>query len=96
MRIHVRSSRNDRDVPLSPTLLAIRQWQEPNRSVDVQRSGPYRLWHRTHRFEAHGNRTDKTDVVRYTPPFGMPGRLAHTLEVRGEVRRIVDYRSSRN
>jgi len=26
----------------------IRQWAPPHRFVDVQRSGPYKLWHHTH------------------------------------------------
>ena len=73
----------------------IRQWDEPNRFVDVQRSGPYRLWHHTHRFEEHGSRTKMIDVVRYALPFGILGRMVHALKVRGDVRRIFDYRYQR-
>jgi hypothetical protein len=32
------------------------------------------------------------DVVRYTLPFGILGRWIHALKVRGDVRRIFDYR----
>jgi len=70
----------------------IRQWQAPNRFVDVQRSGPYRLWHHTHVFEAHGDRTKMIDVVRYRLPFGMLGRLVNKLMVRRDVEKIFDYR----
>lgn len=70
----------------------IRHWDQPNRFVDVQRSGPYRLWHHTHRFEAHGNRTKMIDVVRYVLPFGIVGRIVHAIKVKSDVRKIFDYR----
>lgn len=70
----------------------IRKWNPPCRFVDVQRSGPYKLWHHTHRFEAHGNRTRMVDVVRYQLPFGILGRIVHMLKVRGDVQRIFTYR----
>lgn len=73
----------------------IRQWQPPYRFVDVQRSGPYKLWHHTHSFEAHGERTRMTDVVRYRLPFGWLGRLVHALNVRSDVAKIFDYRRRR-
>jgi ligand-binding SRPBCC domain-containing protein len=73
----------------------IRQWNPPYRFVDVQRSGPYRLWHHTHRFEAQGNRTKMIDVVRYALPFGILGRFVHALKVRSDVRGIFDYRRQR-
>ena len=73
----------------------IRKWNAPYRFVDVQRSGPYRLWHHTHRFEAHGDQTRMIDVVRYVLPFGVLGRIVHTMKVRSDVRRIFDYRRQR-
>jgi ligand-binding SRPBCC domain-containing protein len=73
----------------------IRQWDAPYRFVDVQRSGPYKIWHHTHRFEAYGGRTKMIDVVRYTLPFGVLGRMVHALKVRRDLRRIFDYRRQR-
>lgn len=73
----------------------IRRWNPPHRFVDVQLSGPYKLWHHTHSFEAHGQRTRMTDVVRYRLPFGLLGEIVHALKVRGDVRRIFDYRRRR-
>lgn len=73
----------------------IRHWDAPNRFVDIQRSGPYRLWHHTHRFEDHCDRTKMIDVVRYVLPFGILGRIVHAMKVRGDVRRIFDYRQRR-
>ncbi len=73
----------------------IRRWNPPHRFVDVQRSGPYRLWHHTHIFQAHGDQTRMIDVVRYMLPFGVLGQIAHVLKVRSDVRRIFEYRRQR-
>ena len=44
------------------------------RFVDVQLSGPYRLWHHTHEFRPHPDGgTLMTDTVRYALPFGPLG-----------------------
>jgi hypothetical protein len=73
----------------------IRRWDPPLRFIDVQLSGPYRLWHHTHRFEAYGGGTRMTDIVRYRLPFGILGRAVHALIVRRDVERIFDYRFER-
>jgi len=70
----------------------IRAWNLPHRFVDLQASGPYRLWYHTHTFEAHGDRTRMVDVVRYALPFGILGRIVHALKVRSDVQEIFDYR----
>jgi ligand-binding SRPBCC domain-containing protein len=73
----------------------IRQWGPPSRFVDVQLSGPYQLWHHTHRFEPCGGGTRMSDVVRYRLPCGLLGRLVNALVVRRDVERIFDYRNRR-
>ena len=73
----------------------IRRWDPPSRFIDVQVSGPYALWHHTHRFEARADGTQMIDVVRYRLPFGMLGRWLNGLVVRRDVERIFDYRSRR-
>ena len=73
----------------------IRRWDPPFRFIDVQLSGPYRLWHHTHRFETRDGGTRMTDVVRYRLPFGMIGRAVHALKVRRDVEQIFDYRFKR-
>jgi hypothetical protein len=73
----------------------IRRWDPPHRFVDVQLSGPYKLWHHTHRFETHEGGTRITDVVRYRLPFGWIGRVVHALMVRRDVERIFAYRFQR-
>ena len=68
-------------------------WDPPRRFVDVQLSGPYRMWHHTHDFEptADGG-TLMTDTVRYALPFGPLGEIAHRLLVRRDLERIFDFR----
>jgi ligand-binding SRPBCC domain-containing protein len=73
----------------------IRRWDPPARFVDVQLSGPYQLWHHTHRFEARNGGTRMIDIVRYRLPFGPVGRLVNALVVRRDVERIFDYRNRR-
>jgi ligand-binding SRPBCC domain-containing protein len=73
----------------------IRRWEPPYRFIDVQLSGPYQLWHHTHRFEADNGGTRMTDVVRYRLPFGWLGRAVRLLKVRRDVEQIFEYRSER-
>jgi len=70
----------------------IRSWDPPFRFTDVQRKGPYRLWHHTHRFEAKDGGTRMTDVVRYRLPLGVLGAIAHRFFVKKDVEKIFDYR----
>ena len=81
-------------VPVSWTTEILR-WDPPFGFVDVQLSGPYRLWHHTHRFEVCNGGTHMTDVVRYCLPFGMIGRAVHALKVRRDLEQIFDYRFRR-
>lgn len=61
--------------------------------VDTQLSGPYALWHHTHRFEdLPGGGTRMTDTVRYRVGYGFLGRLVTALWVRGDVARIFAFR----
>lgn len=71
----------------------IEVWEPGERFVDVQVSGPYRLWHHTHEFEADGEGgTVIRDTVRYALPLGPLGALAHVLFVRRDLERIFDFR----
>jgi hypothetical protein len=70
----------------------ILEWNPPCRFVDVQRSGPYKLWRHAHEFEAEDGGTRMADKVDYALPFGLLGRIAHALIVRRDVQSIFDYR----
>lgn len=63
--------------------------------VDVQVAGPYAVWHHQHLFEEQDGGTLVIDRVRYSPGFGVAGRIAHPLLVRPALRRIFDYRRAR-
>ena len=68
------------------------EWEPGVRFVDMQLSGPYRLWHHTHTFEARDGGTLIRDTVRYALPLGPLGRLAHAAFVRRDLERIFDFR----
>ncbi|MBI4913211.1 MAG: SRPBCC family protein [Acidobacteria bacterium] len=69
------------------------------RFSDRQVSGPYALWHHTHRFEAlppssampRGG-TRMTDLVRYRVGWGLLGRLVDACWVRHDIARIFRFR----
>ena len=73
----------------------IEQWEPPRRFVDVQLSGPYRLWHHTHSFERDGDGTLMCDRVRYALPLWPLGELAHLALVRRDLERIFSFRQQR-
>ena len=78
-------------VPLSwQTEIAL--WDPPRRFVDVQLSGPYRLWHHTHTFEPDGEGTLMRDVVRFALPLGPLGEVARHVLVQRDLERIFDFR----
>jgi ligand-binding SRPBCC domain-containing protein len=70
----------------------IRTWDPPHRFTDVQLSGPFALWHHTHRFFEHNGGTRIVDVVRYRVPVGFIGRIVQSIQVRRDVERIFQYR----
>ena len=64
-------------------------WEPPNRFVDRQLSGPYRLWVHEHTFESYNGGTRVVDRVEYQVPGGA---LVHALVVRRDLNRIFTYR----
>lgn len=70
-------------------------YEPPRCFVDVQLRGPYSFWHHTHRFQAVNGGTEITDEVLYALPFGILGRVIHTLLVWRQLEYIFDYRSQR-
>ena len=67
-------------------------WDPPERFVDEQFRGPYRLWIHEHRFEERDGMTLAEDFVRYAVPGG---RVVDRLFVGRDVRRIFRYRRDR-
>lgn len=73
----------------------IRRWQPPDRFVDFQLRGPYRLWEHEHEFTDDAGGTRMVDTVRYALPLGPLGRLAHRLKVGRDLQRIFDFRAEK-
>jgi ligand-binding SRPBCC domain-containing protein len=67
----------------------IEVWEPRVRFVDRQLRGPYRLWHHEHTFTPLDGGTLVKDAVTYMVPGGA---LVHALFVKGDVRRIFEYR----
>lgn len=60
--------------------------------VDEQLQGPYSFWHHTHRFAATERGTELVDEVRYLPPFGILGEIAHAVAIKGQLLGIFRHR----
>jgi ligand-binding SRPBCC domain-containing protein len=67
-------------------------WEPPQRFIDEQLRGPYRLWIHEHRFSEDSGGTICEDHVRYAP---IGGGLVNTLFVARDIRNIFEYRSAR-
>jgi ligand-binding SRPBCC domain-containing protein len=67
----------------------IAAWQPPDRFVDEQRRGPYRLWHHKHTFTERDGCTLVGDHVGYAM-WG--GALVNRLFVQRDVAAIFGYR----
>jgi ligand-binding SRPBCC domain-containing protein len=77
-------------------LTRIEAWEPGARFVDMQLTGPYRLWHHTHEFEPDGaGGTVMRDTVRYALPFGPLGAVAHRAFVARDIAAIFDHRVRR-
>ena len=75
-------------------LTRIEAWEPGVRFVDMQLTGPYRLWHHTHEFEPDGaGGTIMRDTVRYALPYGPLGEVARRLFVARDLRAIFDHRT---
>jgi ligand-binding SRPBCC domain-containing protein len=73
----------------------ILDWDPPNRFVDLQLRGPYKLWRHTHRFIAEGDATRIVDEVLYQLPLGVLGRVARLLFVQRDLEKIFAFREAK-
>ena len=87
------------DYTLKP-LFGIRlHWQteiwklkKPRMFIDRQLKGPYKIWEHTHEFLEKEKGIIMKDAVKYQLPFGIIGKMAHSLIVRKKIERIFNYR----
>lgn len=61
--------------------------------IDEQRFGPYKFWHHKHFFTKKADGVLMEDVLDYKLPFGILGKLVHTLYVKNKLKDIFDYRT---
>lgn len=70
--------------------------QEPFYFVDEQRQGPYKLWHHQHHFKSiDANTTLMTDILHYSIPAGILGRLMNSIMISRKVDSIFTYRTEK-
>ncbi len=70
----------------------ITQWNEGTSFVDEQLIGPYKLWHHQHDFRIIPGGVEMTDTVDYALPFGLLGRIAHSMIVKKKLDYIFKFR----
>jgi ligand-binding SRPBCC domain-containing protein len=63
--------------------------------VDEQRVGPYALWHHQHLLKETDEGIFMKDIVTYSPPFGILGKLANGLMIRTKLEEIFAYRTTK-
>ena len=73
----------------------ITDWQPPDRFIDCQIKGPYRVWEHTHLFEEQKGGTQMMDIVRYAVPGFVLSPLIHFLFVRPRLKKIFAFREQR-
>lgn len=70
----------------------ITQVKDKQYFIDEQRFGPYSLWHHQHHFKAIEGGVEMTDIVHYKNPLWVLGKLANSLFVKNQLKKIFDYR----
>ncbi len=60
--------------------------------TDFQEKGPYKLWNHHHEFVENENGVLMKDHLTYEMPYGILGKIVHSLMVRKKVKEIFDYR----
>lgn len=87
------------DYTVSPVLGIPLKWQTQITEVnyqksftDFQKKGPYKLWRHHHEFVPNQNGVLMVDTVDYELPFGIIGKMVHSLMVKKKLEHIFDYR----
>ncbi|NVO20339.1 MAG: SRPBCC family protein [Bacteroidetes bacterium] len=63
--------------------------------IDEQRIGPYNVWHHEHHFKEVDGGVEMKDILIYSVPFGILGRLVDVIMVRNKVKAIFSFREQR-
>jgi ligand-binding SRPBCC domain-containing protein len=60
--------------------------------VDEQRFGPYSFWHHKHFMKETATGVLMEDIVHYKVPMGPIGDFINSIFIRGQLKKIFDYR----
>ncbi len=60
--------------------------------TDFQQKGPYKLWKHHHEFIPNSQGVLMIDTLEYELPFGIIGKVAHSLLVKKKLTKIFSYR----
>ncbi|PLX04002.1 MAG: hypothetical protein C0595_04980 [Marinilabiliales bacterium] len=63
--------------------------------VDEQLIGPYNIWHHEHFIKETENGVLMNDILTYSPPFGILGKMANSLMIKQKINQIFDYREKK-
>ncbi|MNY12696.1 hypothetical protein D3C86_1457920 [compost metagenome] len=87
------------DYTVSPVLGIPLRWQTEITTVnyqksftDFQKKGPYKLWRHHHEFIPNQKGVMMIDTVDYELPFGIIGKMAHSLMVKKKLNAIFNFR----
>ena len=72
----------------------ITQVNHPDFFIDEQRFGPYNMWHHEHRISEGDGEVVMEDEIHYVIPFGYLGRIANSLIVKNELKKIFKFRQN--
>ena len=66
-----------------------------NYFVDVQRYGPYAMWHHKHFINEIENGVEMEDIIDYKIPLGFLGQMVHPFLVKPKLEEIFNYRQEK-
>ena len=70
----------------------ITTYEHPYKFVDEQIKGPYTFWHHTHTFNETDSGVEIIDKVSYSIPFGILGRVLHSIWIKNDLKNIFEHR----
>lgn len=73
----------------------ITEYRPPERFIDLQVVGPYLFWSHLHIFERSPLGTLMKDEVTYRLPYGVIGKIFHSLVIKKQLKDIFSYRAMR-
>jgi ligand-binding SRPBCC domain-containing protein len=72
----------------------ISAYERPDRFVDEQVRGPFRHWRHEHLFRPRGDSTLMVDIVDFTAPAGLLGRLVAATVLRPYLKKLILRRNA--